>query len=92
MYHIIMAGGSGARFWPLSNEKKPKQFLKLFDNVSLIKETYDRILTEFQIVLNFSVEDTQKKLDKALKRNLEKQVQKLENKSIQEDISAEIAE
>ena len=58
----------------------------------LFEKAYDRILTEFQIVLNMNLEDTQKKLDKALKRNLEKQVQKLENKSIQEDISAEIAE
>ena len=36
-------------------------------------------LTEFQIILNLSLEDTQKKLDKALKRNFEKQVQKIEN-------------
>ena len=39
----------------------------------LFEKAYDRILTEFQIVLNISFEDTQKKLDKALKRNLEKQ-------------------
>ena len=58
----------------------------------LFEKAYDRILTEFQIVLNMNLEDTQKKLDKALKRNLEKQIQKLENKSIQEDISAEVAE
>ena len=36
----------------------------------LFEKAYDRILSEFQIVLNFSLEDTQKKLDKALKRNL----------------------
>ena len=36
----------------------------------LFEKAYDRILTEFQIVLNSSKEDTQKKLDKALKRNL----------------------
>ena len=34
------------------------------------KKAYERILSEFQIVLNVSLEDTQKKLDKALKRNL----------------------
>ena len=39
----------------------------------LFEKAYDRILTEFQIILNLSLEDTQKKLDKALKRNLEKQ-------------------
>ena len=36
----------------------------------LFEKAYERILSEFQIVLNVSLEDTQKKLDKALKRNL----------------------
>ena len=36
----------------------------------LFEKAYERILSEFQIVLNVSMEDTQKKLDKALKRNL----------------------
>ena len=36
----------------------------------LFEKAYDRILCEFEIVLNSSKEDTQKKLDKALKRNL----------------------
>jgi len=36
----------------------------------LFEKAYERILNEFQIVLNFSLEETQKKLDKALKRNL----------------------
>ena len=39
----------------------------------LFEKAYERILTEFQIILNLSLEDTQKKLDKALKRNLENQ-------------------
>ena len=39
----------------------------------LFEKAYDRILSEFQIILNISQEDTQKKLDKALKRNLESQ-------------------
>ena len=41
---LIMAGGSGQRFWPLSTEKKPKQLLKLFSSKSMIRETVDRIL------------------------------------------------
>ena len=57
----------------------------------LFEKAYDRILSEFQIVLNMSLEDTQKKLDKALKRNLEKQVQKIENKPAEEEISEEAA-
>ena len=40
----------------------------------LFEKAYERILSEFQIILSLSPEDTQKKLDKALKRNLEKQV------------------
>ena len=41
----------------------------------LFEKAYERILSEFQIVLNLSLEDTQKKLDKALKRNLGGQTQ-----------------
>ena len=47
----------------------------------LFEKAYDRILLEFQIILNFSREDTQKKLDKALKRNLNKE-EKVEDKSV----------
>ena len=57
----------------------------------LFEKAYDRILTEFQIILNISSEDTQKKLDKALKRNLEKQVQKVESKPTEEVITEEAA-
>ena len=41
----------------------------------LFEKAYERILSEFQIVLNLSSEDTQKKLDKALKRNVNNQTQ-----------------
>jgi len=44
MYHIIIAGGCGKRFWPASRKDKPKQLLKIINNVSLIKLTYDRLL------------------------------------------------
>ena len=47
----------------------------------LFEKAYERILTEFQIILNLSLDDTQKKLDKALKRNLEKNQQNLEKKT-----------
>ena len=39
----------------------------------LFEKAYERILSEFQIIMNISLEDTQKKLDKALKRNLDVQ-------------------
>ena len=50
----------------------------------LFEKAYERILSEFQIVMNISKEETQKKLNKALKRNLETQVTKIETK--QEEI------
>ena len=56
----------------------------------LFEKAYDRLLTEFQIVMGTSLEDTQKKLDKALKRNLEKQIQKVEAKPASEEISEEV--
>tara|TARA_Y100000741_G_scaffold176789_1_gene134205 strand:+ start:179 stop:1009 length:831 start_codon:yes stop_codon:yes gene_type:complete len=47
----------------------------------LFEKAYDRLLSEFQIVMNTNLEDTQKKIDKALKRNLEKQIQKVQDTS-----------
>ena len=41
----------------------------------LFEKAYDRLLSEFQIIMNSNLENTQKKIDKALKRNLEKQIQ-----------------
>ena len=41
---LIMAGGSGERFWPLSTNEKPKQLLKVFSDKSLIRLAYERIL------------------------------------------------
>ena len=46
----------------------------------LFEKAYDRLLTEFQIILGIGIEATQKKLDKALKRNLESQITKQEVK------------
>jgi mannose-1-phosphate guanylyltransferase/mannose-6-phosphate isomerase len=44
MYAVIMAGGSGTRFWPLSREKMPKQLLKIGGEDTLICQTINRIL------------------------------------------------
>ncbi|TFG77551.1 MAG: mannose-1-phosphate guanylyltransferase [Thermodesulfobacteriales bacterium] len=41
---LIMAGGEGKRFWPLSKKSNPKQFLSLVGEKSLIRQTVDRIL------------------------------------------------
>ena len=43
----------------------------------LFEKAYDRLSTEFQIVLGTNLEDTEKKLNKALKRNLEAQALKV---------------
>ncbi|EJT5920193.1 mannose-1-phosphate guanylyltransferase [Clostridium perfringens] len=40
---LIMAGGKGTRFWPLSTEEKPKQFLKLIGEKTMIQMTVDRV-------------------------------------------------
>jgi len=59
----------------------------------LFEKAYDRLLTEFQIVMGSNLEDAQKKLDKALKRNLEKQAQKVVGKQvIEEPINQEVTE
>ena len=44
LYALIMAGGEGRRFWPLSSKDKPKQFLSLLGDKSLIRQTVDRVL------------------------------------------------
>ncbi len=44
LHAVIMAGGSGTRFWPASRRSKPKQFLSLVGGVPLIRTTVDRIL------------------------------------------------
>ena len=41
---LIMAGGKGTRFWPLSTEEKPKQFLNLVGDNTMIQMTVNRIL------------------------------------------------
>lgn len=43
LFASIIAGGRGERFWPLSRARKPKQFLKIRGDKSLLELTYDRI-------------------------------------------------
>ena len=58
----------------------------------LFEKAYERIISEFQIVLNLSLENTQKKLDKALKRNLEKTSDNINQKTQKTDIPKENTE
>ncbi|MBV8486722.1 MAG: NTP transferase domain-containing protein, partial [Planctomycetaceae bacterium] len=43
LYAIIMAGGSGTRFWPKSRRNRPKQLLKLFGDETMLQQTVRRI-------------------------------------------------
>ena len=58
----------------------------------LFEKAYERILSEFQIVIGTSKEDTQKKLDKALKRNLAEQVKAVATPTKLEDSETSKAE
>lgn len=42
-YALILAGGSGTRFWPLSRNSKPKQLLNLLGETTLLEQTIDRL-------------------------------------------------
>ena len=43
LHAIVLAGGSGTRFWPLSRELSPKQFISIFGGVSLITSAVTRV-------------------------------------------------
>ena len=43
MYGVILAGGTGERFWPLSRREKPKQFLPLFGQRTMLQLTMDKL-------------------------------------------------
>ena len=45
MIALIMAGGSGTRFWPLSRTSLPKQYLRLVGDKSMLQLTFDRLET-----------------------------------------------
>jgi mannose-1-phosphate guanylyltransferase len=43
LHAVIMAGGSGTRFWPRSTEARPKQFLNIFGDRTMLQSTVDRV-------------------------------------------------
>jgi mannose-1-phosphate guanylyltransferase len=44
MYAVILAGGSGTRFWPLSRKKTPKQLISVFGGKSMLQRTVERVV------------------------------------------------
>ena len=49
IFPIIMAGGSGTRFWPLSRQERPKQFLPIVSDKTMIEETVHRLLPRIPV-------------------------------------------
>jgi mannose-1-phosphate guanylyltransferase len=43
LHALIMAGGGGTRFWPRSRQRRPKQFLTLTGDRSLLQQAFDRV-------------------------------------------------
>ncbi|HZE98376.1 MAG TPA: mannose-1-phosphate guanylyltransferase [Planctomycetota bacterium] len=46
-YAVIMAGGSGTRFWPLSRKHKPKQTLPILGGATMVRQTVERLFPLF---------------------------------------------
>ena len=47
VYGVILAGGSGTRFWPLSRERFPKQLLRIVGEGTLLQQTFERLDTTY---------------------------------------------
>ena len=75
-YVIIMAGGRGERFWPLSREKMPKQLLPLLGKRSFLQQAVDRVLplvpvkNIFIITNELQLPEVRKQLPKIPRQNL----------------------
>lgn len=67
-YAVIMAGGSGTRFWPMSRRARPKQLLRLLGPTTLLEETVERIrpLIPPQRILIFTSEYVRREIVRLL--------------------------
>ncbi len=76
LYALILAGGEGKRFWPLSRKDRPKQFLSLLGGKSMIRHTVDRILplvpieNVFVVTLEKYTDETLKHIPELPKNNI----------------------
>ena len=66
--NIILVGGSGKRFWPLSTTTNPKQFIDFFGKGSLIRLTVNRLKKKYPLESIFLV--TNKKYEKLIKESI----------------------
>jgi mannose-1-phosphate guanylyltransferase len=68
MYAVLMAGGAGTRFWPLSRKAYPKQLLNFFGSKSMLQQTYERIkpLTSNNKILVITNGRLKKEIEKQL--------------------------
>src|SRR6185369_9300029 len=75
-YVIIMAGGRGERFWPVSREKHPKQLLSLLEKRSFLQQAVDRVTpvvplkNVFIITNEVQAPEVRKQLPKLPKENV----------------------
>lgn len=76
-YAVILAGGRGVRFWPLSRYEEPKQLLKIFGKYSLLQHTFLRVSGIVRIENIFVV--TNKDYENTIKYQLKELGFRLEN-------------
>jgi mannose-1-phosphate guanylyltransferase len=57
---VIMAGGAGTRFWPVSRRKKPKQFLPIVSEKTMIEETIDRLSPQVPLHNIYTIANSEK--------------------------------
>lgn len=77
LYALIIAGGGGTRLWPVSRNKTPKQFLKLFNRLTLTQITanrFNRILPWEKIYVVTVSEEYKKEIKKELPQMLSKNI------------------
>ena len=68
MFAVLMAGGVGTRFWPMSRKANPKQLLSFSGKKSMLQKTYDRVtpLTNDENILVITSADLKKAVEKQL--------------------------
>ena len=71
-YAVIMAGGYGERFWPLSTKSKPKQLLGLIGDIPLITQAVNRIsnIIPLENILIITNNDLVDSISKVIPNNL----------------------